>query len=48
MKVTNIFLFIFYLILLLNSEAKAQDMIVYDENKNLEIVFKYNPYENFY
>ncbi|RLD41799.1 MAG: hypothetical protein DRI86_12790 [Bacteroidetes bacterium] len=31
--------------LLFNSEAQAQDMIVYDENKNLELIFKYNPYE---
>ena len=45
MKITHIFLFIYTLMLLYNSEVKAQDMIVYDENKNLEIVFKYNPYE---
>ena len=45
MRITYIILFIIILKLLLYSEAMAQDMIVYDENKNLEIVFKYNPYE---
>ena len=46
MKITSFLLFIYTLILLPNSKAIAQDMIVYDENKNLELVFKYKPYEN--
>ncbi len=45
MNFTRFLFFIFIPILLLNSKVAAQDMIVYNENKNLEIVFKYNPYE---